>query len=152
MGHASRPAAGDHQPDRYDRDVLRLTPCGPRTLFAYWEASGRTRRMCGHHWQRDWNELERRLRLYDVTLLRFDGSFANGQRDIPVSGDAMHAFIRNLQPGTVYVADYGVVTQRGQFVPLLRSNAALTPRDLPPEQPDIPEREFINFSRYPYDT
>jgi hypothetical protein len=132
MPEANRSIAGFRLPERYYRDALRLTAVGPREMYVYWEVGDRKRWLCARHWQRDWSELRRMVRIYDVTLIYFDGGNANSVRDIPVSPAADDLYVHDLQPGTSYIADYGIVNDRAQFIPLLRSPAVLTPQDEPP--------------------
>jgi hypothetical protein len=135
MSVANRSITGFRLPERYYRDTLRIVAVGPREMYAYWEVGDRKRWLCARHWQRDWSELRRLVRIYDVTLLHFDGENANSVRDIHVPPAADDLYVRELQPGTSYIADYGVLNDRSQFIPLLRSTAVLTPLDRPPLDP-----------------
>jgi hypothetical protein len=140
MSEANRSITGFRLPERYYRDILRLAAVGPREMYAFWEVSDRMRWLCARHWRRDWSELYRMVRIYDVTLIQFDGDNANRVRDIPVPPAIDDLYVHELQPGTSYIADYGIVNDRAQFIPLLRSKAVLTPQDRPPSGAFISEQ------------
>lgn len=133
-----------HPPERYHRDMFRLTVQGASRLYAYWEVSNRKRWLCSQHLQCDWSEMCKSIRVYDVTWIHFDGQNANGLHDLGISADESERWIDGLQPNTTYMADFGVWTQDGQFVPLVRSNAVHTPRDRGPF-PDEPMPEAWNM-------
>ncbi|MDQ1911712.1 DUF4912 domain-containing protein [Paenibacillus sp. GD4] len=131
-------------PDRYHKDMLRLMVRDAHTLHVYWEISNRRRWLCSQHFECDWSELPKVLRVYDVTAIYFHGHNANRFFDIQATPEATSWYIGPVQANSTYMVDYGVRTPEGQFVPLLRSNAVMTPRDgeAPwgePLQPTVPE-------------
>lgn len=135
---------GYELPDRYEKDMLQLMVRDAHTLHVYWEISNRKRWLCSQHFECDWGILPKVLRVYDVTAIYFNGSNANRWFDIETTPEARSWYIQPVQAGTTYLVDYGVYTIEHQFVPLLRSNAALTPRDSEapwgePLQPTVPE-------------
>lgn len=135
-----------HSPlqDELGQDVLRLLVRDAHTLYACWELSDRRKRMAALHFVCEFGQLPQAVRLHDVTGMRFDGHNANRSWDIPLTADNDHLYIDGLGAGTVYIADLGVYTWERQFVPLLRSRAAMTPHDCPavwgePLAPVVPE-------------
>lgn len=127
-----------HQPPaRYHRDKFRLTVQGASRLYAYWEVGNRKRWLIAQHLQCDWSEMAKGIRIYDVTWIHFDGQNANGMRELGTAAEESERWIEGLQPNTTYMADFGVWTRDGQFLPLVRSNAVHMPRDGAP-QPEEP--------------
>ncbi|AEI39348.1 hypothetical protein PM3016_661 [Paenibacillus mucilaginosus 3016] len=125
----SMPVSGFELPERYHQDRLQLLVQGPHTLFTYWEVSNRKRWLCSQHFACDYGALPKTLRIYDVTAVYFNGNNANGFRELGTTPEASSWYIHGVQAGTTYMADFGISTPEGQFVPLLRSNAVMTPRD-----------------------
>ncbi|WP_248929963.1 DUF4912 domain-containing protein [Paenibacillus hamazuiensis] len=123
------PTAGYEVPDRYNRDLLHLMVRDAHTLYAYWEVSDRKRWLCSQHFECDWHVLPKILRVYDVTCIYFNGHNANSSFDIRTTPEANNWYIPNVHANATYMADLGTYTIHGQFVPLMRSNAAATPRD-----------------------
>lgn len=110
-------------------DALRLMVRDAHSLFMYWEVSHRKRWLVSQHFQCDWDEMPKALRLYDVTCIEFHGSNANSQFDVRLTPEASSWYVEQLKPNTTYLADYGTYSLEQQFIPLLRSNPAHTPRD-----------------------
>ncbi|MCZ8523827.1 MULTISPECIES: DUF4912 domain-containing protein [Paenibacillus] len=125
------PLSGYEIPGRYHHDRIQLLTQGPHTLFTYWEVSNRKRWLCSQHFQSDYGALATSLRIYDVTAVYFNGHNAHGFRQIETMPGASSWYIHEVEAGTVYIADFGISTPEGQFIPLLRSNAVMTPRDRP---------------------
>lgn len=125
----SLPTSGFELPDRYEKDMLHLMVQGPHTLHVYWEISNRKRWLCSQHFECDYGTLPKVLRVYDVTAVYFNGHNANGFFDIETTPEAASWYIRDVNAGAVYTVDLGVYTLERQFVPLLRSNPAQTPRN-----------------------
>lgn len=157
--------SGMELPDRYHKDMLQLLARDAHTLFAYWEVSDRKRWLCAQHLECDWGALLKGLRLYDVSAIYFNGSNAHRQINALTPPEAGNWYFHGLQAGATYLADFGVYTPEGQFVPLLRSLPAATPVDRPagwgaPLQPVVPEaraagragrimpHDFENFNAY----
>lgn len=113
----------------YGKDQLQLMPRDAHTLYVYWEVSDRRKWLTAQHFQCDWGQLPKVLRVYDVTSVYFHGSNANSYFDIETTPEAINWYIPGLQANTTYLIDYGVYTWERQFVPLLRSNAVTTSRD-----------------------
>lgn len=67
------------------------------------------------------------LRVYDVTDLNFNGKNAHSFFDIELKGLANSWYLNVGVPGRSWVVDIGIVTKRGEFHLLARSNAVKTP-------------------------
>jgi hypothetical protein len=123
------PNAGFEVPNRYHKDILQLMAKDAHTLYVYWEISNRKRWLVSQHFERDWNDVPKIVRIYDVTDLYFDGNNANYQFDVATTPEATNWYIHGLSAGRTFLADFGLYTWHGQFIPLLRSKAKATPRD-----------------------
>ncbi|WP_274649378.1 DUF4912 domain-containing protein [Paenibacillus humicola] len=119
-------------PDRYEKDLLQLLVRDPHTLFVYWEIGNRKRWLAAQHFGCDWHVLPKVLRIYDVTGVYFNGGNSNGYFDIETTPEANSWYILGVHAAATYTVDFGTYTWNRQFVPLLRSNFAATPRDTPP--------------------
>ncbi|MBP1993574.1 DUF4912 domain-containing protein [Paenibacillus eucommiae] len=115
-------------PARYHKDMLYMMVRDACMLYAYWELSDRKRWLLSRHFECDYSSMPKALRIYDVTCIYFNGSNANSYFDIPTTPEADNWYIHHLQPGRTYLADWGTYTIEGEFLPLLRSNAVITPR------------------------
>lgn len=122
---------GYETPSAYRKDRLRLLVRDARTLHAYWEVSDRRKWLTAQHFECDYGQLPKVLRMYDVTYVLFNGHNANRIIDIDLTPEADNWYINELDAGAVYTADLGVYTWERQFIPLLRSNVVQTPRDCP---------------------
>ena len=123
------PAKPLDPPERYDLDLLHLLIRDAHTLYVYWELSSRRRRLVSEHFECDWGAMPKVLRVYDVTYRDFNGQNANGWFDIETTPEADNWYVHGVRANTTYLVDYGTYTLERQFIPLLRSNAAATPRD-----------------------
>jgi uncharacterized protein len=125
----SNASSGFEVQEKYGSDRLHLMVRDASSLFAYWEISDRRRWLTARHLECDWSEAPKALRVYNVTSIQFNGHNAHSFFDISDISAASDWFIHGVSAGTTYIVDYGVFTSnRQQFIPLLRSNSAATPR------------------------
>jgi uncharacterized protein len=68
------------------------------------------------------------LRVYDVTDVNFNGRNAHSYFDIGLKGLANNWYINVNAPDRAWVVDIGIVTGKGSFYLLARSNTIKTPR------------------------
>jgi len=116
-------------PDNYHENRLSILPKDPYSIFAYWELTGDTRSIATLHFQRSWEEMSFTARIYDTTgVLHFDGFNASWQ-EIELHPMANNWYFEHLTPGHYYCVEIGVKDGNGNFLPLIRSNTAVTPRD-----------------------
>ncbi|MFC5449648.1 DUF4912 domain-containing protein [Paenibacillus aestuarii] len=127
-------------PDRYHQDLIHLMTIDAHTLYVYWEISDRRRWLVAQHFQCDYGDMPKVLRVYDVTCTLFDGSNAHAYWDIELSAEVIDWYIRDLGPGRTYIADIGTYTWDREFIPLLRSNCAATPRNTSAVSPQLFEQ------------
>jgi len=110
------------------------------TLYVYWEISDRRRWLVAQHFQCDYGDMPKVLRVYDVTCMFFDGSNAHTCWDIMPGAEASDWYIRDLGADRTYIADIGTYTWDHEFIPLLRSNCAATPNKAPGVTPQLFEQ------------
>ncbi|UJF34394.1 DUF4912 domain-containing protein [Paenibacillus hexagrammi] len=125
----SLPSASFEVPDRYNKDLLHLMVRDAHTLYVYWEISDRRRWLVAQHFECDYGMMPKVLRLYDITDTYFNGSNAHWHRDTLTTPEANNWYLQGLQADRTYVVDIGTYTWDHQFIPLLRSGCAATPKD-----------------------
>lgn len=103
----------------------------PGTLFCYWEVSSQKINATLHHLNEDWCSLEKKIRIYDITAIFFRGDNAHRYQEFSLPVSYTEWFFYHLIPNRTYCVDIGVVTEDGNFFPLLRSNPIDTPRATP---------------------
>jgi hypothetical protein len=117
-------------PHRYGQDRLVLMARDPYWLYAYWEISAaRQEDFKEQYGPEAWHASRPVLRLYDVTgVPEFNGGNALSYVDIPVNEESDSWHIEVGEPDRAFCVDLGRVLPSGEFVTLLRSNVAHTPR------------------------
>lgn len=117
-------------PRKYERNRLVLMARDPYWLYAYWEVSAaRQDDFSEQFGPAAWSASRPMLRVYDITGVdKFNGGNAQSYVDIPVSAEADSWHIEVGQADRTYCVDLGRVLPTGEFVTLLRSNVATTPR------------------------
>lgn len=68
------------------------------------------------------------LRVYDITDINFNGTNAHSFFDIDLKGLANNWYINVGSPDRSWIVDIGIVTKKGDFYLLARSNTVRTPR------------------------
>jgi len=136
-----------HFPAGYgDNRIVALTR-DPWWLFTYWEIrkdkEDDTVKKIG-----DAGEGAEKwvLRVYDVTGINFNGRNAVSYFDIELKGLASNWYVNVNSPDRAWVIEIGIVTKKGGFYALARSNTVRTPRFGISDQLDaewmIPEDEY----------
>jgi uncharacterized protein len=86
------------------------------------------------------------LRVYDVTDVNFNGNNAHSFFDIVLTGLANTWYINVGTPDRAWIVDIGIVSKKGNFYMLARSNSVKTPRYGMSDQLDaewmMPEEEY----------
>jgi uncharacterized protein len=133
-------ASGFEVPSKYGSDKLHLMVRDASSLYTYWEISDRRRWLTARHFECDWNAVPKALRVYNVTGILFNGHNAHSFFELADLSDASDWFVHGVAAGSTYIVDYGVLTPHRQFIPLLRSNSAMTPanQEAPWGAPIIP--------------
>ncbi|MBI3810888.1 MAG: DUF4912 domain-containing protein [Nitrospirae bacterium] len=109
-------------PWSYGETELVLMPVDPFLVHAYWDFS-----------TKDWQKIRRRgrpvvLRIYDVTMIRFNGANAHSHFDVPLALEAQNWYIRLWSAEKSLCADLGWPRPDGSFETLVRSNLIQTAR------------------------
>jgi len=115
-------------PDRYGRTELVLIVVDPFLLFAYWEVIPESLRQAQDALGAEMEGARAVLRLYDVSLIHFDGTNAHHTFDIDIGLEAHGWYVHLWSAEKSYCADLGFVARTGRFHAITRSNSVHTPR------------------------
>ena len=118
-------------PASYNKTYIVLMTRDPNCLFAYWEIEPDkieyARKVLAH----DFNRSKRVIRLYDVTLINFNGRNANSIFDIEINDTANNWYIHPVRDNVNYCAELGLRQPNGELFALAMSNFSDTPRRSP---------------------
>ena len=118
----------DPLPDNYGDNKVVLMPKNPQWLFSYWEMSqDKINELKGTYGEERVNWAKPTLRVYDVTMIDFNGNNANSYFDIELPEDIGEWFIGGLNPNACYLVDIGLKTTDGVFLTVARSKSVKMP-------------------------
>ncbi|MDD5427679.1 MAG: DUF4912 domain-containing protein [Candidatus Omnitrophica bacterium] len=116
-------------PSGYGDHKIVLLVRDPWWLFAYWETRKDKEEEIVRKMERAGEKPAKSiLRVYDVTDINFNGRNARSFFDIDLKGLASNWYINVNMPDSSWVVDIGIVSDKGNFYLLARSNAVRTPR------------------------
>ncbi|WP_100372439.1 DUF4912 domain-containing protein [Bacillus sp. FJAT-45037] len=115
-------------PASYERDELMLLPRTPTSLHAYFETSHFTRQLIEHQMRTPWHELQKVLRLYDITAIDFNGHHSHRFVDADLPEVTNNWYFHGVEENRTYILDLGVRTRDHSFFSIMRSNPIDTPR------------------------
>lgn len=116
-------------PPGYGDNKIIILVRDPWWIFAYWEIRRDKEEDITRKIKSDGDEiLKSILRIYDVTDINFNGRNAHSYFDIDLKGLANNWYINVGSPDRSWLVDIGVITKKGNFYLLARSNAVRTPR------------------------
>ena len=116
-------------PQGYGDNKIVLLVRDPWWVYAYWEIRKEKEDEVVRKIADSGDERERSiLRVYDVTGVNFNGHNANAYFDIELKGLVSNWYINISSPDRSWVVEIGVLTKKGNFYLLARSNAVHTPR------------------------
>ncbi len=118
-------------PTAYKLDRIVALPQNPLCIYAYWDIQSTTQHMISHQFTKPWRELRKKLRVYDVSDLQFNGHNSHRFFDIQLPEMTNNWFIRNLEENRTYIVDVGVGSEHCDFFTIVRSNPIETPRSGP---------------------
>jgi len=123
------PAAVQEEiPTGYNRNCVALLVRDPSWIHAYWEiAPSRYHEALSSLHLQQGEQAARVLRVYDVSGETFNGHNANLYFDIHLDESARNWYFR-VDPDRTYCAELGLLSPRGEFICLARSNTVRTPR------------------------
>ena len=113
----------------------------PWWLYAYWEIQPTIERQVRSQLApEEIGGLSSTLRVYDITGRNFPEEPAHGWFDVTLSGLASNWYVHVNAPNRSFVIDIGLLTRRGRFLTLARSNRVTTPRA---EPSDVLDEEWL---------
>ncbi|MDO8525941.1 MAG: DUF4912 domain-containing protein [Candidatus Omnitrophota bacterium] len=113
----------------YGDNRIVLLVRDPWWLFTYWEVrKDREEEIARKIEKAGESPAKSVLRVYDVTGVNFNGRNARSFFDIDLKGLANNWYINVNMPNSSWVVDIGIVSNKGNFYLLSRSNAVRTPR------------------------
>lgn len=149
--NASRPRGRERKqfrfPQGYGDNKIVLLVRDPWWLFAYWEVRKDKEEEIVRKMERSGEAPQKSiLRVYDVTDVNFNGKNARSFFDIDLKDLASNWYINVNLPDSSWIVDIGIVSNKGNFYLLARSNVVRTPRFGMSDQLDAewmaPEDEF----------
>ena len=123
-------------PDYYGRTETVLMVIHPFLLFAYWEVTPESCRQAHETMGPEIDGARAILRMYDISLIHFDGTNAHQIFDIEIGLEARGWYIPIWTADKSYCADVGFLARTGRFHPISRSNVIHTPRATPSSRTD----------------
>ncbi len=117
-------------PSNYNSDRIVAMVRDPWWVFVYWEITPQREMAVKQEIERGGQHVGRSvLRAYDITGVDdFDGNNANRFFDLILKGMARNWYIDIGSPNTRWCIEIGIVTEKGNFYALARSNVVHTPR------------------------
>ncbi len=115
-------------PRAYNDNKIVAMVRDPWWLYVYWEITDGKLNEAKQVLGDKMHEARFVLRVYDVTDINIDSQNANNFCDIDIMLDAASWYIEVGRPNKAFCVDLGILTQKGEFKTLLRSNVAMTPR------------------------
>jgi glycosyltransferase involved in cell wall biosynthesis len=108
-----------------------LAPVIPQQGFAHWRVL--TRWVDHIAWQKGeaWRDCRLILRVYDVSLIEFNGFNAHHIQDFDLPGLCGQLFFKVPRPGAWQLAEVGFRLRNGEFVPAARSQSVAFPASAP---------------------
>ena len=134
-------------PPGYGDNRIVILVRDPWWIFSYWEIRKDKEEEAVHKIESSGdNPVKSVLRVYDVTDINFNGKNAHSYFDIDLRGLATNWYINVGKPDRAWIVDIGIVTKKGDFYVLARSNVVKTPRFGMSDQLDaewmMPEEEY----------
>lgn len=116
-------------PSSYGTTSLSFMVKDPFWIYAYWEIVPRELDSLRHKLPPAEIETAKFIvRVYEVTLINFNGRNANNYFDLEPGSDTNNWYINLWADNTSWVGEIGLRTARGIFYPLVRSNYVHLPR------------------------
>jgi hypothetical protein len=116
-------------PPGYGDNKIVILARDPWWLFSYWEVRRDKEEEMVRKIESSGDAVEKSvLRVYDITDVNFNGRNAHSYFDIDLKGLATTWYINVGQPDRSWVVDIGIVSKKGNFYTLARSNVVKTPR------------------------
>ena len=115
-------------PQSYGTTSITLIARDPFWIYAYWEIAASSIEAARNQFGFDADRASCVLRVYDVSLIDFNGTNANKWFDLEVGPYVNNWYINLWNDNVSYCADLGLRFPDGSFFTLARSNIVTTPR------------------------
>lgn len=134
-------------PQGYGDNKIVLLVRDPWWAFTYWEIRKEKEDEAIRKLESAGEKVQKSiLRVYDITDVNFNGRNAHSFFDIDLKGLANTWYINVNMPDRAWIVDIGIVSNKGNFYLLARSNSVRTPRFGMSDKLDaewmIPEEEY----------
>jgi hypothetical protein len=133
-------------PGEYQKDKLVAMVRDPWWIYCYWEVTGNTIERYKAELKDEYWGAKRVLRVYDVSLVNFNGKNAHRHFDIEIGEESRNWYIDTGGAGRWWCIDFGLRLKDGRFVTILRSNVVQMPLEgaswITDEEWMIPEEMF----------
>lgn len=100
----------------------------PSKLALFWCPSELPKKLFQHYYNISFDNLVHVIRIYDVTLIEFNGQNAHHFYEIAIPFKQGYWFVKGLFSNRSYMAEVGVKLNGNKFFPLFRSNSVQTPK------------------------
>ncbi len=104
-----------------------LIPRDPNFVYAYWNYTQEDIDRARNQLKFTGEGFQLVLRIYDISLIKFNGSNANHTWDLDVGFSTKNWYIHVWQDNTDYCAELGIRSGENHFISLTRSNTVRTP-------------------------
>jgi len=116
-------------PQGYGDNKIVVLARDPWWIFSYWEIRREKEEEAVRKIEASGEKAQKSvLRVYDVTGVNFNGRNAHSYFDIELKSLANNWYINVNAPDRAWIVDIGVVSNKGNFYLLARSNLIKTPR------------------------
>jgi hypothetical protein len=138
--------------ERYGETKIALLPRDPTWIYAYWEIDeAKKEEVRIKRGEEIFSTSSLTLRFYDVTDIVFNGRNAHRQFDVKVDSEIGNWYFQVPESGRNYLSDIGLLTNKGEFIPLARSNTVSLPKgkisEIGDEEWKIIKEEFERLVR-----
>lgn len=116
-----------HLPEEYGDTKLVLLVRDPEWVYAYWEISDDTRQQVSL--PRNGHSKRLVLRMFKITGRNWPEQAAHYFFDVDVDAQARSWYVKLPEANESWCAELGVLDELQNFVPVVRSNVFLTPRN-----------------------
>jgi hypothetical protein len=114
-----------------------LIPRDPNFIYAYWDYTLEDIDRARNQLKFESVDSQLILRVYDITLIKFNGANANHTWDIEVGFSTKNWYVHVLQDNADYCAELGIHGPENHFIPLTRSNIVRTPSKTTSKRNDL---------------
>ncbi|MEA2085418.1 MAG: DUF4912 domain-containing protein, partial [Thermodesulfobacteriota bacterium] len=123
-------------PDSYGETKVVFLPVDPGRGYVYWDVAENDLEQVKSGLPDGLEQPETILRLTDSDKSSFD---------VIITPEIKNRYVEHLTPGQSYVAELGLKTGAGEFLPISQSNAEETPQaaPAPPPEPESPVPQSI---------